>query len=390
MLRKLALLLLAPTLAVGLALGLAVAEEGSSAIKIEWYGQACFSLDFPGGLVVLVDPFDASKIGSYAFPKDVRPDLVTISHEHYDHNNDKEVSGKPEVLRGLTSADAKTQDWQKHDLVRKGVRIRTVGVYHDESSGKERGKNTVFVFEPEKKGAFGTIAHLGDLGHLLTDEQVKAIGPIDALLIPVGGHFTIDAEAAKKVCDQLKPRRIIMPMHYKTDALKPELPLARADAFLDLFPGKVKKVSGNETTLEAKGGDLEVVVLDYKKESGMKDGGQGLQVGTAKAWVNAQPGKPPELHLSAEVTATASGKGAVLKVEATLSGKKVELEDDATSEAQPEGGFKLEAGKKRTLKLVAKDGQSGESGGELKLTFKLEGPGQSSSSSTSVKVQTVR
>ena len=101
MLRKLALLLIAPALATGLALGLAVAEEGSSAIKIQWYGQACFSLDFPGGLVVLVDPFDASKIGTYAFPKDVKPDLVTISHEHFDHNNDKDVSGKPEVLRGL-------------------------------------------------------------------------------------------------------------------------------------------------------------------------------------------------------------------------------------------------------------------------------------------------
>lgn len=377
------------TLLVLLALAPRARAEDGNDVSVRWFGQACFELRFPTGLTVLCDPFDAAKLGEYVFPKEVTPDLVTISHEHFDHSNSKDVSGSPEVLRGLTSADPKTHDWQKHDVVRKGVRVRTVGVFHDEKEGKERGKNAIFVFEPEKKGAFGTIAHLGDLGHVLTDEQVKAIGPIDALLIPVGGHFTIDAEAAKKVCDQLKPRVLIVPMHYKTDALDPKIPLAPVDAFEKLFEGKVKKADGNETTVLAGAGELQVVVLQWRNS--MKGTSSGLSLKDARAWVNAQPGvKKPELHLTADLTVEGGAKGATLLVEAVANGKKIELEDDMTSEAQPKGGFKIEPGKKRTIKLVAKEGQTASAGDSIQLTAKLDAGGSTSQSSVTVSVQDVR
>lgn len=377
---------------------LASAQEDSKKtdeVHVRWFGQACFELRFPTGLTVICDPFDAAKIGKYLLPKDSKPDVVTISHEHFDHSNDKGVQGSPEVLRGLTSADPKTQDWKKHDVVRKGVRIRTVGVYHDPKEGAERGKNAIFVFEPETKGAFGTIAHLGDLGHVLTDEQVKAIGPVDALLIPVGGHFTVDAAEAKKVIEQLHPRVLVIPMHMKTDGLDPKIPLAPADEFLELFEGRVRKAGTNETTIPARReGEAEVVLLDWKhKEGGVKDSsGAGLALGGAKAWVNAQPGaKDAELHLAAELTATVGSKGGKLVVEAVLDGKKLAVEDDATGEKQPEGGFKLDANKKRVLKLVLAEGQKGAAGGSIQLSARLTTPdGGISQSSTKVAVQEVK
>ena len=101
----------------------------------------------------------------------------------------------------------------------------------------------MFVFET---GGL-KIAHLGDLGHLLTDEQLKEIGPVDVVLIPVGGFFTIDAAQATKVVEQLKPRTIVVPMHYKTDVLVIK-ELAPVDAFLQ-GKAKVRRETGNVLSL---------------------------------------------------------------------------------------------------------------------------------------------
>ncbi|MEZ0228923.1 MAG: MBL fold metallo-hydrolase [Planctomycetota bacterium] len=368
---------------------------GEKDVKVRWFGHACFELRFPTGLTVVCDPYDAAKMGEYRIPKDSTPHVITVSHEHADHGTDKGVAGSPEVLRGLTSADAKTHEWKKHDVVKKGVRIRTVGVFHDTKEGKERGKNAIFVFEPETRGAFGAVAHVGDLGHVLTDEQVKEVGPLAALLLPVGGRFTIDASEAKKVVEQLKPSVLIFPMHYKTDAY-PKSPLATADDFLKLFEGRVKRVPSNETTIPpAAEGEAQVVTLEWKqkdKENGMKgDGSSGISMGAARAWVNAQPGlKDQELHLTAALTVSGGAKGGTLTVEAKLGDKKLDLEDDEAGEAQPRGGWKLDPGKKRSFKLVLKDGQKGSAGDAIELLAKLTAAdGSSSQSSTTVKVQDV-
>ena len=58
------------------------------------------------------------------------------------------------------------------------------------------------------------IAHLGDLGHTLDDDQLEAIGSVDVLLVPVGGGTTLDAYQATRVIDQLHPRLMVIPMHY--------------------------------------------------------------------------------------------------------------------------------------------------------------------------------
>jgi L-ascorbate metabolism protein UlaG (beta-lactamase superfamily) len=130
--------------------------------------------------------------------------------------------------------------------------------YHDESQGRERGENTVFTFEADGM----KVAFLGDLGHVLSDEQVAAVGPVDVLLTPVGGHFTVDAATATKVAEQLEAK-VIFPMHYKTDACG--FPIAPVDDFL---AGKANVERPGASEVEITEEDLgapKVVVLDYVK-----------------------------------------------------------------------------------------------------------------------------
>jgi L-ascorbate metabolism protein UlaG (beta-lactamase superfamily) len=238
------------------------AGKGAAGTSLTWFGQSCFLLQTKAGTRVVMDPIPAA-IG-YTPPTDLKADVVTVSHEHPDHNNVALVGGAgkqaaPKILRGLTE-DKK--DWVKVKERVKDVQIRSVGVFHDDQQGKQRGLNTVFVFET---GGL-KIAHLGDLGHLLTDAQLKEIGPVDVVLIPVGGFFTIDAAQATRVLEQLKPRTIVVPMHYKTDVLVIK-ELAPVDAFLQ---GKatVRRETGNVLSLapgkKGKPGEPEIVVLNYK------------------------------------------------------------------------------------------------------------------------------
>jgi L-ascorbate metabolism protein UlaG (beta-lactamase superfamily) len=192
------------------------------AAYLTWYGQSCFLLESASGTRVVMDPIP-SNIG-YLPPADLHADAVTVSHEHQDHNNVALVRGKPRILRGLTP-DKK--GWMKIDEKIKDISIRSVGVYHDDKKGAEIGLNTVFVFEV---GGV-RIAHLGDLGHILTDEQISAIGSVDVVLVPVGGVWTVDAHKATEVVDQIRPRLVTIPMHYRTDPLTIK-ELATVDGFL--------------------------------------------------------------------------------------------------------------------------------------------------------------
>ena len=261
------LIFLTPLLAVAavvLALALALAAggardaraAGSSIVgKLSWLGQSCFVLETAAGTRIVMDPIPKGL--GYALPVGLKADAVTISHEHADHNNVGLLVNKPRVLRGLT-ADKK--GWTKIDEKVKEVAVHSVGVYHDENRGADRGLNTVFLFEV---GGM-RIAHLGDLGHVLTDDQLSAIGSVDVVLVPVGGAFTIDARQATRVIDQLHPRLMVIPMHYKTDVLTVK-ELAGVDDFLTGKPN-VRREAGNTiplSTLKARPG-TEIVVLGYK------------------------------------------------------------------------------------------------------------------------------
>jgi L-ascorbate metabolism protein UlaG (beta-lactamase superfamily) len=243
-------------LLLAILLGLpAHARAAPPAGKLTWYGQSCFLLETAAGTRIVMDPIPKG-IG-YELPQGLKADAVTISHEHYDHNNVAFVTGKPRVIRGLT-ADKK--GWTRVDEKLKDVSIRTVGVYHDAERGAQRGLDAVFIFEV---GGV-RIAHLGDLGHVLNDEQLAAIGAVDVLLVPVGGRFTIDALQATRVVEQLRPRIMVIPMHYKTDAvtIKELEPLA---LFLD-GKSNVRRETARAIALSPMKPRpaAEIVVLPYK------------------------------------------------------------------------------------------------------------------------------
>jgi L-ascorbate metabolism protein UlaG (beta-lactamase superfamily) len=220
--RSLLLTLLASATVLVLGSFLAVYAAPQPVAYLTWFGQSCFLLESTTGTRVVMDPIPAN-IG-YLPPAGLRADAVTVSHEHPDHNNLALVHGKPKILRGLTP-DKK--GWMKIDEKVKDITIRSVGVYHDSKQGAEIGLNTVFVFEV----AGVRIAHLGDLGHTLTDQQISAIGSIDVVLVPVGGKWTIDARKATQVVDEIRPRLAAIPMHFHTDPLTIK-DLDKVDGFL--------------------------------------------------------------------------------------------------------------------------------------------------------------
>lgn len=180
-------------------------------MDITYLGHAAFKLKGKTASVV-VDPYDSS-VGP-KFPK-VESEIVAITHAHFDHNAFSQVSGAPFVISGPGEYEVK------------GIEVVGVSSFHDNKQGEQRGMNTIYNFKIDKIN----ICHLGDLGQTsLSDQQIQEIGNVDILLIPVGGHFTIDASEANKIASQIEPR-IIIPMHFKDKDTKIE-ELVGVDKFL--------------------------------------------------------------------------------------------------------------------------------------------------------------
>jgi L-ascorbate metabolism protein UlaG (beta-lactamase superfamily) len=164
-------------------------------MEITWYGRACFRLK-GRDTTVITDPCPPSTgfvAGKHAV------DLLTISHDHADHSYTRSITADLTLRR--------PGEYEHHGILATGVRT-----FHDGVRGADRGSNIVFSFEID--GVH--ICHLGDLGHLLTDEQLSEIGPVDVLLVPAGGQFTISPAEAAEVVSQIEPR-IVIPMHFAVD-----------------------------------------------------------------------------------------------------------------------------------------------------------------------------
>lgn len=177
-------------------------------MKLTYYGHATFLLE-SNGTSILIDPFN-EQVG-YPFPE-VRPTAVAVSHEHFDHNYVQVAKGSSKVIRGLRDAG---KDWADVREQVGPIAITTVRTYHDATQGSQRGKNAVLMFDAEGL----RVVHMGDLGHALSADQARAIGRVDALLIPIGGGFTIGPKEADAAIGQIRPT-VIVPMHYKTDVTK--------------------------------------------------------------------------------------------------------------------------------------------------------------------------
>jgi len=163
-------------------------------MQLKYLGHSSFLIKTKEAKVV-TDPFDPKAVGM-KFPKQ-EADVVTFSHQHPDHNYEAGVSETALVV-----------DWAG-EYEKKGVRITGYQTYHDNEKGAQRGENTIYKIEADDI----SILHCGDLGHSLSDELVDEIGDVDILLIPVGGHYTIDAAEAVKIIHKIEPS-IVIPMHY--------------------------------------------------------------------------------------------------------------------------------------------------------------------------------
>jgi len=171
-------------------------------VEITWLGHSCFRIRGRQATVI-TDPYSPNLGYSLAKPK---ADIVTVSHQHEGHSYVSGIEGNPKPVLGPGEYEIG------------GVLIIGVATFHDGVRGGQRGKNTVYVMEVDEV----TVCHLGDLGHVLTAEQVEELGDVDVLLLPVGGVSTINAPTAAEVVRQLEPE-VVVPMHYKTAALRWEL-----------------------------------------------------------------------------------------------------------------------------------------------------------------------
>ena len=241
--RKFFLLLLGVVvIGFGFLLAAKLQMEKEKIMRIRWYGHACFLVEAKDGTKVITDPFDES-IG-YQIPED-KPDVVTVSHSHFDHNAVDLLQGDPEVVKNVG------------EIKVKGIIFKGIKSFHDKSKGAQRGSNIIFVFAIDGV----RFCHLGDLGHFLSSDQQKEIGEVDVLFIPVGGTFTIDGREAQEVTQQLNPR-LIIPMHYKTEACN--IGIASCEEFLKGFT-KVEKMAewqGNKKSLPS---EQTVLVLKYAR-----------------------------------------------------------------------------------------------------------------------------
>lgn len=200
-------------------------------MKVKWLGHACFLITSESGLKIITDPYVQERGIKYS-PIDESADIVTVSHDHFDHNNVAAVKGNPEVVKGSGTKTVK------------GIQFKGVATHHDEAKGSQRGDNVVFCFSIDGI----KVCHLGDLGHRLSKQEITEIGAIDILLIPVGGFFTIDAKTASQVCEDLKPK-VIIPMHFKTPKCV-DFPITQVDDFLAGKPN-VKRLNSSETDFKA-------------------------------------------------------------------------------------------------------------------------------------------
>jgi L-ascorbate metabolism protein UlaG (beta-lactamase superfamily) len=164
-------------------------------VDITWLGHSCFRIR-GNQAVIITDPFSPGL--GYTLSKQTA-DIVTISHPHPGHSYDTGITDQHRLVKGPGEYEIS------------GVLILGITAYHDAIKGQSKGKNTVYLMEVDGVN----ICHLGDIGHVLADEQIEELGNIDILIVPVGGVSTINASMAAQTVRKVEPK-VVIPMHYKT------------------------------------------------------------------------------------------------------------------------------------------------------------------------------
>lgn len=189
-------------------------------MTLTWLGHSCFLVESQGFRLIL-DPYEPGSVPGYQ-PISAQADQVLCSHEHRDHHGVDQVTLRQGGVSPFT--------------------VETISTWHDDQQGALRGPNTIHILDDGQC----RIAHLGDLGCQLTAAQKDHLKGLDALLIPVGGYYTIDASQAKALADELKPR-VVIPMHYRGEGFGYDV-IGPLEAFTSLC-GNVVSYPGSQLEL---------------------------------------------------------------------------------------------------------------------------------------------
>ena len=225
-------------------------QNSSNKIEVTWIGHSCFEIKYLNQRI-LIDPFTPEWF-DYERPQG-KYNFVFASHKAQDHyffeGIDADVyllaSGQEDTFSQQSSSGNNPIKGKTSKNVDSGTfTFWTVPSYHDNQKGAVDGVNGILCLDFDGI----TVVHLGDIGHVLEEDHLKKIGPVDVLMIPVDGYFTIDIDTAKKIIDQLNPS-IVLPMHYKTERSKLTQPIYTEKELLERFVN-IKKLHQSQLVID--------------------------------------------------------------------------------------------------------------------------------------------
>jgi L-ascorbate metabolism protein UlaG (beta-lactamase superfamily) len=163
---------------------------------VQWYGHSSFLIHSGSQTKVVADP-------NFNVTPGIQADAITVSNDHFTHNNVGAVTGNPVILRGITFR----QTWNPIRTSVKDITIVNIPSQRGQSWGEVA--NSIFIYE---MGSL-CLAHLGNIGHLLSESQEKVLQRVDVMMIPIDAMTNLGFEDIIKVIEQVKPP-IVIPMHY--------------------------------------------------------------------------------------------------------------------------------------------------------------------------------
>ena len=213
-------------------------------MDITWYGHSCFRMIERGKAAIITDPY-SDDIG-YQFPKKLRADIVTVSHNAPGHANTRHWPTETRIIEGPGEYEIG------------GVFVIGVAMYNPDSSSLR--PNVAYLYDFDGLA----VAHLGDLDYVPSQSEIDALGAVNVLLVPVGGGNALTASQAAEVINLIEPQ-VVIPMHYKTP--QTTLKLTKVDHFLKVMGiSKVQhqeslRVTSSITAQE----QTQVVILDLQQ-----------------------------------------------------------------------------------------------------------------------------